>query len=257
MTGVVLTAWSLAVAVVAASVLAKTVDWPATRAAWPVRSRAWRGLLGPWQVVSGEVAVVVLAMLPVDGRTRFLALATVYAGYAVAGVVLRGRPCACFGSTLATRFGWRHAAVCAAVAALLVTGALSPVSVRDASVVAVTGAMAGVAVMGWARLRHVRSRRRATDPAKLTLVDHVVVYGSTGCPGCRGVWAQREQLAALASCSVEFRLVPEKEAMARAGGAIPAAVGYDRDGSPVFGPAVGLTAIRAMFTGDPRDVAHR
>lgn len=257
MTGVVLTVWSLAVAVIAASVSAKTVDWPATRAAWPVRSRVWRGLLGPWQVVSCEVAVVVLAMLPVDGRIRFLVLATMYAGYAMAGVVLRGRPCACFGRTLATRFGWRHATVCATAAAFLLAGALSPVSVRDASVAAGAGAVAGVAVMGLAQLRHVRTRRRATDPAKLALVDHVVVYGSTGCPGCRGVWAQREQLAALASCSVEFRLVPEQEAMARAGGAIPAAVGYDRDGSPVFGPAVGLTAIRAMLTGRSREVAHR
>lgn len=257
MTGVTLTAWSLAIAVVAASVVAKALDRSATRAAWPIRSTAWRRLLGPWQVVSGEVTVVLLALLPVPSRIRLLALAAVYASYAVAGVVLRGRPCACFGATFATRFGWRHAAVCAAAAALLVAGAAASLSIVDTTVAAAAGAVAGLAVMGWAHLRRRWARQRATDPAKLALVDHVVVYGSTGCPGCRGVWAQRDQLAALASCSVEFQLAPEKEAMVRAGGAIPAAVGYDRDGGPVFGPVVGLAAIREMFTGTTREAAHR
>jgi hypothetical protein len=257
MTVVVLMTWSLAVAVVAASVLAKVVDWAATRAAWPVRSRWWRWLLGPWQVVSCEMVVVVLALLPVPGRARFLVLAALYAGYAVAGLALSGRPCACFGTTLATRFGWRHAVVCAVATALLVTGGLSSVSILDTSVAAAAGVVAGVAVMGGAYLRRRWTRRRTTDPAKLALVDHVVVYGSTGCPGCRGVWAQREQLAALASCDVAFQLLPEKEAMARAGGAIPAAVGYDRDGGRVFGPVAGLAAISAMFAGTAREMAPR
>jgi len=255
MTGVVLVAWGLAVAVVAASVLAKVVDRAATRAAWPVRSGRW--LLGPSQVVSGEVVVLVLALLPVPSRARLLVLAAVYAGYAIAGLVLRGRPCACFGTTIATRFGWRHAVVCGAAAALLVAGAFASLSTSDTSVVAAAGVVVGVAVMGGAYQRRRSTRRRTTDPAKLALVDHVVVYGSPGCPGCRGVWAQREQLAALASCDVAFQLLPEKQAMARAGGAIPAAVGYDRDGGRVFGPVAGLAAISAMFAGTAREVAPR
>ncbi|TDV49949.1 hypothetical protein [Actinophytocola oryzae] len=257
MTGVVLMGWSLAVAVVAASVLAKLVDWTATRAAWPVRSRRWRWLLGPGQVVSGEVVVVALTLLPLPGRSRLLVLAALYVGYAVAGLVLRGRPCACFGTTLATRFGWRHAALCAAVAALLGAGAFASPSTVDASVAAAAGIVVGVVAMSGVYLRRRVARQRITDPAKLALVDHVVVYGSTGCPGCRGVWAQRDQLAALASCDVAFELVSEKEAMARAGGAIPAAIGYDRHGDRVFGPAVGLAAIRAMFTGTTREMAPR
>jgi hypothetical protein len=255
--GMALVAWSLAVAVVAASVLAKVLDWRSTRTSWPIRSRSWRRVLGPWQVVSGEVVVVVLTLLPGDTGVRFVVLAGLYAGYAVAGVVLHGRPCACFGTALATRFGWRHTAVCAVVAAILGAGAAASPSTWEATVAGAIGAAVGVAVLGLTHLRRSLARRRATDPAKLALVDHVVVYGSTGCPGCRGVWAQREQLAALAAYPVEFRLSDEKEAMAEVGGAIPAAIGYGPDGRAVFGPAVGLTAIRAMFTGEVREAAHR
>jgi hypothetical protein len=254
MTGIVLAIWLAGVAVVTSSVLGKVIDWSATKAAWPIRSTA---MLGPWPVVSAEVLVIGFGMLPVAATVRLLALAGLYVAYAVAGVLLRGRPCACFGSTLATRFGWKHATLCALAAGLLAVGAAAPPPTVDTTVASVVAVVVGVAAMALAHRHRERRRRQATDPARLALVDHVVVYGSTGCPGCRGVWAQREQLTALAAYPVEFRLVGEKEAMIQAGGAIPAAIGYDPRGTPVFGPVAGLAAIQAMVSGTARDAAYR
>lgn len=250
---IALAVWLVGLSVVAFSVPAKALDPRTTKLAWPVTGRRLRTVLGPVPVGLAEAAVLVLALVPTSPRLRFVLLGLLYAGYAVASAAMRGRPCACFGRTLVTRFGWGHAGACAVLAFGLFAAALgTPPTTTATTLVALLAVVggAGSSVVVWWRRRH--AGRRATDPARIPHIQHIVVYGSTGCPGCRGVWAQREQLAAIAATPVEFRLLTEGESADQAGGAIPAAIGYDRDGTAVYGPVVGLTAIRGLLTATAR-----
>ncbi|MEE6261923.1 hypothetical protein [Plantactinospora sonchi] len=248
-----LAVWLVGLAVVAFSVPAKALDPRTTKLAWPITGRRLRTVLGPVPVGLAEAAVLVLALVPAFPRLRFAVLGLLYAGYAVASAAMRGRPCACFGRTLVTRFGWGHAGACAILAFALLAAALrTPPTVTATSLVALVAVAggAGASMILWRRRQH--AGQRATDPARIPHIQHIVVYGSTGCPGCRGVWAQREQLAAIAARPVEFRLLEEGQSVEQAGGAIPAAIGYDRDGAAVYGPVVGLTAIRGLLTATAR-----
>lgn len=252
----VLTIWLIGLAVVAFSVPAKALDPRTTKLAWPITGRWLRTVLGPTPVGLAEAAVLAFALVPVAPRLRFAVVGLLYAGYAVASAAMRGRPCACFGRALMTRFGWGHASACAVAAfALLAAAIAAPPSGTATTLVALAAVVggAGTATLTW-WLRQ-RASRRATDPARIPRIDHIVVYGSTGCPGCRGVWAQREQLSAIAVLPIEFRLLGEGESAAQAGGSIPAAIGYDGNDEAVYGPVVGLTAIRGLLTTSARTAA--
>jgi hypothetical protein len=248
----VMAAWVTGVGLVAFSVAAKLLDWRATTMMWPVTSPRLQVVLGPMPTMMIESFMVAFAIAPVSAQWRLAALGLLYSAYAMAALVLRGRPCACFGRTWVTRFSWGHAAACAVWAAILIGANMVTPSSATATLGAVMGgaigATAGVAA-GW---RRWRAQQRVTDPAQVALVDHIVVYGSTGCPGCRGVWAQQDQLAAIAACPVDFQLVEDGQAMKQVGGVIPAAVGYDSRGTPVYGPVVGLTAIRNLLVSTTR-----
>jgi hypothetical protein len=255
---VVLTVWAASVALVALAATAKLLAWNATRDAWPVDAPGLRTVLGPLPVTAAEIAAVLLAVAPLPAGVRLTGLGLLYATYAVASLLLRGRPCACFGQTFVTRFTAAHAVATAVAAVALLAGAAGGRPGGAAmSVTAALATLLGTVAALAGRLGRRRTEQRVADPAEVPPVDHVVVYGSPGCPGCRGVWAQKEQLLAIAACPVDFRLVSEEEAMRHAGGAIPAAIGYGPDGSQVFGPVAGLSAIRNLLVATDRQAVGR
>ncbi|MFC5723981.1 hypothetical protein ACFP1Z_27825 [Streptomyces gamaensis] len=244
-----------ALAVVAFAVTAKLLDWPRTQLRWPVRGRAaW--LVGPVHVVVLETVVVLLVITPGGARPRCAVLAVLFLGYGVAAAVLRGRTCGCFGAGFTTRFGYGHAAACFLASGVLgAAAALVTVPAHTASLGAADAALTGAAVAAGLWWPRARAEQRATDPARIPLIERIVVYGSSDCPHCKGLWTHREQLAAISAHPVEFQLVDRlpggenarRAALAEAGGAVPAAVGYRADGQRVYGPAVGTVPIRDLL----------
>ncbi|RLU77133.1 hypothetical protein CTZ27_38195 [Streptomyces griseocarneus] len=245
-------------AVVAFSIAAKLLAWQRTVLAWPVHGPA-AYLAGPQQTIAAETAVTALAITPVSIHLRLTVLAALYLTYTVAALALRGRDCGCFGTALHTRFTYRHAGACAATAMLTAAAATHPAAQADtttASAFAAGLTLIGAATAAALRWPAARTQRRATDPANIPLIDHIIIYGTTNCPHCRGLWNQKPFLTALSGRPVTFHIIsqdttPDTGRQAPPlppGTPVPAAIGYNATNHPVYGPATGTTPIRDLLT---------
>ncbi|GAA0320715.1 hypothetical protein NE235_18240 [Actinoallomurus spadix] len=230
------------VAVLALSVAAKLVDRETTRVVWPVTG-GLRRLAGPAQATAAEALVAVTALLPTPAGLRLGLLGAVFTTYTIAALLMRGRRCGCFGSWIPARFTTAHAAGCAVVAALALTGVLGPPGVRLACAEAGAGLALAVVAAAWLRHRS-RAAGHVEPPAD---VRRIVIFTTESCRYCAALEAQRDRYQAMADCPVEFRRADTDEEVRAAGGAFPAAVAYGADGTAVADAAHGLAAIRDLL----------
>lgn len=228
------------VAVLALSLAAKLMDWDTTRVTWPVTGRL-RTCAGPTQVTVVEGLVVATALVPCTVALRLGMLGAVFAAYAVAALVMRGRRCACFGSWIPTRFTAAHSAGCAAVGVFAFASTLGPPAIWVATAEAGAGLAVAAAAVAWFRHRSAGHVEAPTD------VDHIVIFTAESCRYCAALEAQRDRYEAMADCPVEFRRADGEEDARAAGGAFPAAVAYGADGSAISEAAHGLAAIRDLL----------
>jgi hypothetical protein len=230
------------VAVLALSLAAKLAGWEATRAGWPVTGPG-RRLAGPAQVTAAESLVVATALAPLPVPVRTGLIAIVFAAYALAAVALRGHRCACFGSWIPTRFTWRHAAACAAIAGPAGGGMFGTEPASVGSAEAGGGLVLAVLLAGWLR----RRRAGAGDVRPPAEAEYIVIFTTESCGFCAALEAQRGRYEAMTACPVEFRQADSEEDVQAAGAVFPAAVAYGPDGLPVSGPAHGLAGIRDLL----------
>ncbi|WP_328623209.1 hypothetical protein [Streptomyces sp. NBC_00354] len=217
-------------------------------AAWPLTGRLGR-LVTPGRATAAEATVLVLALLPLPAAWRLAALATLFACFATTALVLHGRACGCFGTRLAARLTYPHAAACALLALTLTAGALaSAPGPGTASITAAAGAAtgAGLYFSPWPR----SPATPAVPPGRPELTDHIVIYGSTTCPLCTILWDQQDYYRSLSRVPLEFRTAT-KDDRHITGGAVPAAVAYDHRDTPVTGPVHGLDHIRDLLHATP------
>ncbi|MCO6010359.1 hypothetical protein NE236_35885 [Actinoallomurus purpureus] len=238
------------VAVLALSIAAKLTDWETTRVMWPVTGRP-RALAGPAPVTVAEGLAVVAALAPAPVPARLALLGAVFAAYTIAALLMRGRRCACFGSWIPTRFTTAHAAGCAVVAVAAFVGILGPPRTWLACVQAAAGLGAAGAAVVWFRCRSGTGHVPA--PAD---VDHIVIFTAESCRYCAALEAQRDRYEAMADCPVRFRRADAEEEVEAAGGAFPAAVAYDANGTAISEAAHGLVAIRDLLRNATRP-SHR
>jgi hypothetical protein len=232
------------VAVLALSLAAKLADWEETTVAWPVNGVP-RTVAGPAQATVVEGLVVVAALVPLPVTVRLGLVGGLFAVYAVATLLLRGRRCACFGGWLPTRFTLAHAAGCAAAVALTVAAILGAPGLPgawSASTQAAIGLVIAVVAAGVFRYRAAAAR-----PAVVGDVERIVIFTAESCRYCAALEAQRDRYEAMTDRPVEFRRAVSEEDAAAAGGGFPAAVAYGPDGVPVGEPAHGLAGIRDLL----------
>jgi hypothetical protein len=255
------------VAVLALSLAAKLADWDETRILWPVTG-AVRRIAGPAQVTTIEAAVVAAALVPaLPVPVRLALIGLLFAAYAAAVLLLRGRRCACFGNWMPTRFTVGHAAGCAGVAVLAACGAgplgrgsapglgrgPGPGLAAALAWAATAQAAAGLTLASLIALiallagRDRRRRAEADPPRPPAAIDHIVIYTAESCGFCTALEAQRGRYEAMADCPVEFRRAGSEEDIRAADGKFPAAVAYGPDGLPVSAAAHGLAGIRDLL----------